>query len=42
MSADNKVPAKVQMFQNISADDPDVTEIESYCVNCEKQVNIGF
>ncbi|CAI9722530.1 zinc finger protein ZPR1 [Octopus vulgaris] len=38
MSTDNKVPAKVvQIYQDISGDDPDVTEIESLCVNCELQ-----
>ena len=31
----------VTLFRNIDADDedPEVTEIESFCVNCEKQVD---
>ena len=30
------------LFRNIDADDddPEVTEIESFCVNCEKQVRL--
>ena len=39
-STEGKPEAKRLMFRDITADDdePEITEMESLCVNCEKQV----
>ena len=42
-SAAEKPEAKRLMFRDITADDdePEITEMESLCVNCEEQVMLG-
>lgn len=40
LSENMSVITEKPIFRNINADDPEVTEIESFCVNCHANVSI--